>query len=277
MTDERDSLSAAFLTARPDEAAAVLATLDPTEVAAFLGTVPARIGAEPLAAMAPWQAGRCLAAMEPVQAAAVLEALPAGQRARCLRVADDAAREAILSGLSNRHARAVRRQLRYPDALVGAWMAGDVITLGGDASVEEALDTLRAQGSDGTHQLYVVDHDGKPIGAVAVSALLRAPAGQRLERLMRRELAPVDANAPVARMEGDPAWGERTERPVVDARGRVVGTLPLARLAELRTQTPRGPTAGAAPSVALLSSYSAAVAGLMRTAVAVFGAAGRSR
>lgn len=278
MTDEAESISLTFLAARPGEAAGVLARLEPTEVAAFLATVPARIAAEPLAAMAPWQAGRCLAEMEPLQAAALLEALPPPQRARCLRAAGDDAREAILGHLSAGRARAVRRQLRYPAALVGAWMAGDAVTLTGEATVDEALAALRTQGSDGTVQLYVVDADGQPSGLVPVASLLRAPPQQRLERLMRRELAPVSADTPVARLEADAEWGDRLERPVVDARGRLIGALSLTRLAALRAHVHAGPTAGAAPVATLVSGYGLAVTGLVRTAIALLsGPGGESR
>jgi Mg/Co/Ni transporter MgtE len=276
MSDGPESISVTFLASRPAEAAAELGRLGPEEVAAFLATIPARIAAEPLAAMAPWQAGRCLAAMEPTQAAALLEALPAQQRARCLRAADDEAREAILGHVSTRRARAVRRQLRYPAALVGAWMAGDAITLSGEATVEEALAALQAQGQDNTVQLYVVDGDGKPIGLVTVAALARASAQQRIERLMRRELATINADLPISRIEAESAWGEHLERPVVDPRGRLVGALSLSRLAESRIHAGSGQTTGTSPAATLTSSYAITAVGLMRTAATLLARPGGS-
>lgn len=266
MSEDTGSISATFLASRPAEAAAELGRLAPEEVAAFLATIPARIAAEPLAAMAPWQAGRCLAEMDPTQAAALLEALPAQQRARCLRAADDEAREAILAHVSTRRARAVRRQLRYPAALIGAWMGGDAITLSAEATVEEALAALQAQGHDHTVQLYVVDGDGRPMGLVTVAALARASAQQRIERLMRRELAPLNADMPISRIEAESAWGERLERPVIDPRGRLVGALSLSRLAESRSHAGTGQTIGASPAATLTASYAITAVGLMRTA-----------
>lgn len=277
MSDDTESISVAFLASRPAEAAAELGRLGPEEVAAFLATVPARIAAEPLAAMAPWQSGRCLALMEPVQAAALLEALPAAQRARCLRAADDGAREAILGHVSTRRARAVRRQLRYPAALVGAWMAGDAITLSREATVEEALAALQAQGHDNSVQLYVVDHDGRPVGLVTLAALLRAPAHQRIERLMRRELAAVNADTPVSRIEADASWGDHLERPVLDPRGRLVGALSLSRLAESRVHAGVGQTAGASPAATLTTSYGVVASGLVRTAALLLARPGGAR
>lgn len=277
MSDDSESISVTFLASRPAEAAAELGRLDPEEVAAFLATVPARIAAEPLAAMAPWQSGRCLARMEPVQAAALLEALPAVQRARCLRSAGDEAREAILAHVSTRRARAVRRQLRYPIALVGAWMAGDVITLNSEATAEEALEALRAQGHERTVQLYVVDDDGRPVGVVTLAALLRAPAHQRIERLMRRELAVVKADIPVSRIEAESSWGDHLERPVVDPRGRLVGALSLSRLAESRAQAGVDQTAGASPVATLTASYGVVAFGLLRTAALLLARPGGAR
>lgn len=277
MSDDTESISATFLASRPVEAATELGRLDPAEVAAFLATVPARIAAEPLAAMAPWQSGRCLALMDPVQAAALLEALPAAQRARCLRAADDAAREAILDHVSTRRARAVRRQLRYPAVLVGAWMAGDVITLSREATVEEALASLQAQGHDNTVQLYVVDDEGRPVGLIPLAALLRAPAHQRIERLMRRELAAVSADTPVSRIEADASWGDHLERPVVDPRGRLVGALSLSRFADSRVHAGVGQTAGASPAATLTASYGVVAYGLVRTAAVLLARPGGTR
>lgn len=277
MSDDTESISVTFLASRPGEAAGELGRLDPEEVAAFLATIPARIAAEPLAAMAPWQSGRCLALMEPAQAAALIEALPAAQRARCLRSASDEAREAILAHVSTRRARSVRRQLRYPAALVGAWMAGDPITLNSEATVEEALAALQAQGHERTVQLYVVDDEGRPVGVVTLAALLRAPAYQRIERLMRRELAAVNADVPVSRIETESSWGDHLERPVVDPRGRLVGALSLSRLTESRAQAGVDQTAGASPAATLTASYGVVASGLLRTAALLLARPGGAR
>ncbi len=145
-------------------------------------------------------------------------------------------------------------------------MAADAITLRRQASVEEALAALRTQGRDSTVQLYVVDDDGRPVGLVTLAALLRAPAHQRIERLMRRELAAINADAPVSRIEADAAWGDHLERPVVDPRGRLVGALSLSRLTESRVHAGVGQTAGASPVATLTASYGVVASGLVRTA-----------
>lgn len=267
---EPGRLTLAYLATRPVEAARVLERLEPETVGAFLADVPVRVAAGPLAAMVPWRAGRCLAAMAPRQAAALLESLPAEHGVDCLRPMADGVRAAVLESLPARRARALRRQLRYPAALVGAHMDADPLVLRATASADEARGALRTAGRGGALQVHVVDERGRPRGAVRLADLLDAPGERTLDTLMARPGAPLAADLPLARVERARGWADWPERAVVDAHERLVGSITLARIAAAAVEPGARLTAGPAPLAVLLQAYAATAAGLARVAAGLF-------
>ncbi|MEX1081261.1 MAG: CBS domain-containing protein [Halofilum sp. (in: g-proteobacteria)] len=264
---ELAAVSRGYLTSRPIEAARVLGRLDAADVAAFLAALPASVGAAPLAHMAPWKVARCLADMAPATAAELVSRVPAAHRVRALRAMPRVPRDAVIEVLPRGQARLLRRQLRYPASLVGAWMTGDVATLQTDATVADALAALRARNEPDCVQVYVSDERGQPLGLVAVAGLLQVAPEQPLAEIMRREIAAIPADAPWFRVDGDRGWRGLLERPVIDARGYLVGALSLGQLAAARERTREEVASSERPVTAVAGGYIAAISGLARIAI----------
>lgn len=267
---ELAAISRGYLSSRPIEAARVLGRLDAAEVAAFLAAVPAPIAAAPLAHMAPWKVARCLSQMAPATAAELLARLPAAHGVRSLRSLPESWREAVLDQLPRRRARQLRRQLSYPASLVGAWMAGHVIALEPEATVGDALAALKGRDEPGRVNVYMTGAAGQPIGLVPVAGVLQVPPEQRLAEVMRRDIAPIPADAPLFRFDADRGWRGLLERPVVDGRGRLVGALSLGQLAAARERTTADVASGESPAAVVAAGYTAALSGLARTAIGLF-------
>ena len=274
---EPDELTLAYLASRPVDAARVLERLEPEAVSGLLADVPVRLAVGPLAAMVPWRVARCLGVMATGHAAAVVEALPAEQAPDCLRAMPERARAAILDALPLRRARALRRQLRYPVALVGAHMDPAPLALRGQATADEARAAVRAEGRPDALQVHVLDDRGGPTGAVRLGELLAAVGDRPLSTLMLRDCHPLAADLPVARVDHARDWTAWPERPVIDGRGRLVGAVTLARLVAAGGEPAQAITAGSGPVGALLQAYAATAAGLARVLAGLATARGGDR
>lgn len=273
---EPGPISIAYLRQHPVEAARAMEALAVDEVAAFLAQMPARVAAPALAATLPWRAAQCLAVLSPEQAAAIVSQMPADRRTPCLRAMAAGERDPILDRLRGNRARALRRQLHYPAALVGGVMEPVVATVRADDTVTDAIEALRSVGATHASHLTVVDTAGRVAGAVAFATLLAADAGRTVGELMEPEVTPLAADTPVTQIVVDSSWDEWPERPVVDARGRVIGSVTLARLLmDRRRSAP--PSARAGSGGELVSAYAAAVSGLVRVASEFLGRTGAKR
>lgn len=271
---EPGPITLAYLAAHPADAARVMDTLEPAELAAFLSTVPVRLAAPPLATVAPWRVARCLAELPAERAAAVLAEMPAERRAPSLRAMPEEAREAILDRMPRLRARALRHQLAYPPSLAGAAMTAGLASVPADATAEQARAAVRGTEPPYPAQVYLVDASGRPAGIVAVARLLDA-AGERAAReLADTEFVPITAETPLAQLPADRDWNAHPERPVVDARGRLVGSLGLPAVLAARERPASAVTAGPAPAQVVAGAGTASLVGLAR-ALAGLAAAGR--
>jgi len=263
---EPGPITLAYLAAHPHDAARVMETLDPAELAEFIAGVPVRLAAPSLAALAPWRTARCLAAVPPETAGALVEALPADRRAPCLRAMNGPAREAILERTPARLARTLRHQIGYPSALVGSVMVADMVTVPVDATIGEARDAVRAADGNDAVQVYLVDAGGKPAGIVPVAVLLTADTALPARELSDRDFSTISAETPLSQVRTDRGWYGHPERPVVDARRRLVGTATLERVLASREPASTTISSGAGPAMVLTRAFLVTITGLARAA-----------
>lgn len=266
---EPGPITLAYLASHPRDAARVMETLDPAELASFIAEVPVRLAAASLAELAPWRAGRCLAALPPERAGALVEELPPDRRSPCLRAMGEPQREAILEHVPRRRARVLRRQLGYPSALVGAVMVADLVSVSADATIGEAREAVQGAAGRAVLQVYLVDDSGRPRAAIPLASLLTADPGRPARELADRELMILSAEAPLSQVRTDRDWHGHPERPVVDSRQRLVGTVTLERVLATRERPAGAISSGPGPAAVLGRSYLASIAGLLRVAAAI--------
>ncbi|WP_018954116.1 magnesium transporter [Thioalkalivibrio sulfidiphilus] len=122
----------------------------------------------------------------------------------------------------------VRAMLGHHEDTVARVMRGEFLAVQGDIRVEEALQALRDNPlltDDTGSVLFVIDSGGRYQGYVRLSTLLRAPADERVHRIMQPANGRVttdDDKVEAARLL------QRTNLPVlpvVDAQGVMVGIL----------------------------------------------------
>jgi CBS domain-containing protein len=121
----------------------------------------------------------------------------------------------------------------------GAIMTPELVTVGPDASIEEAIETLLAKEISG---LPVVDESGRLVGVITEFALLAVAYDQRVKnhtvsQHMTREVITVDVNDPLSRV-ADVCIVHRVRRVPVMQNGRLVGL--IARRDVLRALAGKG-------------------------------------
>ncbi len=166
-----------------------------------------------------------LETVDPKRLAEALGEMDSDDAADVVDDMEDDQREEVLSNLSSVDRAAIETSLAYEDETAGRLMQREVLAAPQFWTVGQTIDHVRASGDELPElffDLYVVDPAMKPVGAVPISALLRAPADARLEGLMEEVVEiPVDMDQEEVAYIFDKY--HLISAPVVDAGGRLVG------------------------------------------------------
>jgi len=226
---EHPKLTLAFLTHAPQSAAQVLEGIEPEQAAAFLEEVPARISAPVVADMSSWMAARCIERLAAHRAAAVLHNLPFHDTAGLLRLVASERRVAILDALPARLSRRLRNALTYPANTVGAWIDPEIPAFPDSASVADTFRYL--SNAPVASHLFLHDvGDGRVIGAIPVTALMRSAGARPLSDLPLRRIRPLSSRATLSSVAFLDDWDEFLMLPVVGRKHTLVGGLSRAGL-----------------------------------------------
>lgn len=188
--------------------------------------------------LTPGDASDLYLSLSPGDQEALLSALPVNARRVWLRLLaqDDAAdviqhapeddREALLALLDPRTRSEVEALLTYQADVAGGRMSPSYARLRPEMTATQALAYLRLQASNRTSSIfyaYVLDDDGRLLGAVSFRELMAAPAARRVQEFMLPDPVSVhedtdqEAVAQILQEHGLLAV------PVVDDEGRVRG------------------------------------------------------
>ncbi len=261
MTEADLRLGGAYLKGLPVQAARALEALDPADVATCLETFEPDSVAPAVAAM---RAGSALAALSLLpsdKARGILAAMDPIAAVAVLRLADSTKRAAFLEGLEGRRARRLKRVAGYPADVAGAWCdplspVWPAATPAGD--IAEAV----RRTADGPHDpLCIIRSDGGFAGCVRITDVMSAGAETPVRRLLQRDLTPILDSTPLADVTGHEGWLDFAQLPVIDLRGRLVGTLSRRRFLTGTGATPPA-AAGADGDDIVISATAGAVTSL---------------
>ena len=158
-------------------------------------------------------ASRMLSEMDPDDAAELVSELDYDKAEKLLR----------LMGVQEQ--RAIRQLLGYRENTAGRIMTSEVASIGGDATVADAVAMLRGLDEDfeSVRYVYLTDEDGKLSGVVTLGALIVAQAETHLSELATEDLvtaSPEDDQEDVAE---NIAKYNLLAMPVVNDEGRLLG------------------------------------------------------
>lgn len=263
------ALSLAFMRQHPARAAGVLEALSLQEATQLFERVPARVGAAVLAAMQPHRAALCLSALDDARVQELIAALGTQPMVALLRQLPDARRQRLVAGLPTAAALATSLLLGFAEDALGAWADPDVVMLGAETRVADALQ--RARDATLTHPMvFVADATRRLVGFVPLASLLSAPALATLATLLQPPVALLAANGSLASAAAHPGWARASVLPVVEPGDRLVGVLTSDALQRALQRAVSAPTEVADGSAlhTLARGYWQALAGLMDLALA---------
>ena len=141
----------------------------------------------------------------------------------------------VQEGLSHEERAQLRAAMSYPENSVGARMDFEMISIRQDVSLEIVLKFLRRFESlpDHTDQLFVVDRQGKFLGALPVAQILVHEPSRSVSSLMQSDiltLNPLDDASDAAQAF---ERYDLVSSPVVDEAGRLVGRLTVNEVVDV--------------------------------------------
>ena len=204
----------------PKRRAEVAAALDDERLADLLEELPEDDQVEILAGLANERAADVLEAMEPDDAADLLADLPPEQA------------EELLQLMEPDEAAPLRRLLAYDEKTAGGMMTTEPVILGPEATIAEALATVRREelAPALASMVYVCRPPleaptGRYLGLVHIQRLLREPPHAAVGSIIDKEIEPVVATASLETVTRTLATYNLVSLPVVDDDGRLIGAV----------------------------------------------------
>ncbi|MEO5694050.1 MAG: CBS domain-containing protein [Usitatibacter sp.] len=265
MAEEDDrALSLAFMRDHPSQAAQVLEMLPAADAVAIFERAPARVGAGVLMAMIPQAAARCLGTLEEERAQQLLAHMGTLAAVSLLRHVPEEGRRALIAGLPAAAALASTLIMGYTEDTVGAWADPDVVLMGSESRVGDALERVRRTRSPHP-EVFVSDAQRRLVGVVGVARLVQGADGASLASLMHAPAAMLPAHAPLAAARSFPGWDIASALPVVEVDDHLVGVITREALMRARRldAVPEAPPASIPTIIA--RGYWQALAGLIQS------------
>jgi Mg/Co/Ni transporter MgtE len=204
----------------PKRRAEVAAALDDERLADLLEELPEDDQVEILAGLANARAADVLEAMEPDDAADLLADLPPEQA------------EQLLQLMEPDEAAPLRRLLAYDENTAGGMMTTEPVILGPEATIAEALATVRREelAPALASMVYVCRPPlevptGRYLGLVHIQRLLREPPHAAIGSIIDKEIEPVVASDSLEKVTRTLATYNLVSLPVVDEDGRLIGAV----------------------------------------------------
>lgn len=205
---------------RPDELATLVSRLPVRHGANILEAVDVRTAGAALAKARPRMGGRLVNALRPDRAGRIVASMPADDAAAALRHVRGERRDALLALVPSHRAGELRRLLSASPTTAGGLMTPAVKTARQGEPADRIRGALVADPPhlDGLLTVFVVDEEGRLVGAITPRALL---AG---------DVAPtatpeVELDTPAQRVIDLFALHDILALPVVDRERRVVGAV----------------------------------------------------
>jgi magnesium transporter len=247
----------------PGRAAAALDRMRAEETAGVLADVPAADAAAVVASMSPHLAVDVIEKLDPAGAAAVLEELGQDVASRLARRLNEERRQAVFAKLPPRVASTLATLLNFPENTAGALMDPEVLALAEDMTCAEALARVREVPDLARYNLYIVDRNQALVGVVNIRELLLAPPDERLNEVMVRNPARLNADADRSLVVSHPGWKRVHSLPVVDDRGGYLGMVRYRTLRQLEEELLGAAQTDANASESLGEVFAAGASGLL--------------
>ncbi len=145
------------------------------------------------------------------------------------------AAERILTAMEPDEAKDVRHLLTYPPETAGGLMTPEFIAVREDATIEDALQHLRALTPDTatSSYIYVLDPGGRLVGVLPLYALVKSLPATKVAEVMRREVKSLSATTDQEAAARSVLDANLLALPVVDDQHRLLGIITIDDVADV--------------------------------------------
>ncbi|HEY4706232.1 MAG TPA: magnesium transporter [Thermodesulfobacteriota bacterium] len=135
----------------------------------------------------------------------------------------------VLEGIDRHDAVAVQKLLVYPEDTAGGKMQAELVSVHETATIEETIEEVRkkAEEIENISNVFVVDRDGRLVGAVPLDKLILARPGTRIIEITNREALHVTTDMDQEEVAKLFQKYDLISVPVVDSEGRLVGRITI--------------------------------------------------
>jgi magnesium transporter len=223
--DADRALARVMLEEYPDEAAPLLETARDEESARLIQNLRPDVAVAIVKRLTPDRAARILAQLDAAALRRVVESLNPGRAAGLLARLDEEERERCLAALDEALVQELRELGDYPPDSAGGLMDPRVTTFRPDATARDVVRRLRRFRDRRIQDVFLVEEDGRLVGAVALQDVVLANSDARLESLVLREPVSVQALSSREAVMETLETHRLGNLPVVDFEGRLLGVL----------------------------------------------------
>jgi magnesium transporter len=233
--DDRPALEAIFDALTLSEGLRALLHLDAEERDRVLTMLPPELAAELIDEAPTEQAVDLVERLDAKDAAEIVEELDSDVQADVVGELDREHADALLAEMEPEDAAEVQRLVGYDDDTAGGLMVEESFSFAATDTVAAVLARLIAADEDferyrGQHP-YVIGADGRLVGVVSLRSILRSRRTAPLAEIMRAPVS-VTTDAPLGALQDIFDEEEFLGLPVIDAAGRLVGTVSRAAVAD---------------------------------------------
>ncbi len=121
----------------------------------------------------------------------------------------------------------IKKLLPYPEDTAGGIMALEFVAVKADATIKDAIEEIKKKKDEieDLYNIWVVDNEGKLVGAVSVIDLLLEPPEKKIKEIMNRDIVYVDVYTDQEEVAKLFKKYDLISIPVVDEEKRLVGRI----------------------------------------------------
>jgi magnesium transporter len=139
----------------------------------------------------------------------------------------ESASRQIIESLSQQDRERLESVLSFPEDTAGGLMDPDTITVRPDVNLDVVLRYLRRSEElpDNTAAVFVVDREGRYVGALYITRLLTRDPESTVRDAMDTSIEPIPSNRPAIDVANEFQNRDLLAAPVIDEQGRLIGQI----------------------------------------------------
>ncbi len=181
----------------PGEMADILEDLGRDERAAIVHSLGPEAAADALEEAEDDVQAAVISQLDPEVAADILEEMDPGEAADILTSLPDAHSEQIIAEVDEPEREQLEQLIAYEEKTAAALMTPEFVSVGPEATAEEALAEVRRQAAEieAIYYVYVLSGDRRLIGVTTLRSLFRCSPGEKVSEIMETRLVTVKPEA----------------------------------------------------------------------------------